>query len=52
MSKTRDTRATTRTTGRIIRKNTITFDKDVYIKFKSTFNATNPKESKREYGIF
>ena len=52
MCKTRITVTTTRTTGRTIWRNNITFDEGFDIKFESAFNTTNPKESKRKCGIF
>jgi len=44
MRKTRNTVTATRTTGWTIRRNDITFDESVDIKFKSTFNTTNLKK--------
>jgi len=48
MCKTRNTITAAWTTGWTIRRNDITFDENVDIKFKSTFNTTNPKKNPRE----
>jgi len=45
---TRNTVTETRAIEWTIRRNDITFDESVDIKFKSTFNTTNPKKNPRE----